>query len=292
MLRGFSMQLNQIVVATDDSGVGRNAVRVAYALARRAGARLTVMTAVPSEGRVPAGAGELPEHVTNGLAVSLERLKRAVEAELGEGAGSVKSPVEVGVAYGIPGIEIGRFAEGRGADLVVLGRKQRSQTARLLLGDTADAVARRSRIPCLLVPMGVSAIESIVVALDGTERGMAVLRVAGDFARAAGIPARLVTVDPVWPDERLASVEVVATARTARLAELLATPSMRAAPRATLDVRHGDTVDELLRVMEESRADVLAIGYHRGGPPGVVEAGSIARRLAHTAPGAVLTVPL
>ena len=55
-------------------------------------------------------------------------------------------------AYGLPGIEIGRFAEHVRADLLVLGRKQRSRGQRLLLGDTADAVARRSRIPCLFVP--------------------------------------------------------------------------------------------------------------------------------------------
>jgi nucleotide-binding universal stress UspA family protein len=34
------------------------------------------------------------------------------------------------------------------------------------------------------------------------------------------------------------------------------------------------------------------IGCHRGGPPGILEAGSTARRLAHTAPCAVLTIPL
>jgi nucleotide-binding universal stress UspA family protein len=44
--------------------------------------------------------------------------------------------------------------------------------------------------------------------------------------------------------------------------------------------------------VQETGADVLAIGYHRGGPPGVLEAGSTARRLAHVAPCAVLTLPL
>jgi len=39
-------------------------------------------------------------------------------------------------------------------------------------------------------------------------------------------------------------------------------------------------------------ADVLVIGYHRGGPAGVIEAGSIARRVLHQAECSVLTVPL
>jgi nucleotide-binding universal stress UspA family protein len=42
-------------------------------------------------------------------------------------------PVELSVVSGVPGIEIGRLAERREADLLVLGRKQRSQLARVLL---------------------------------------------------------------------------------------------------------------------------------------------------------------
>jgi nucleotide-binding universal stress UspA family protein len=34
------------------------------------------------------------------------------------------------------------------------------------------------------------------------------------------------------------------------------------------------------------------IGYHRGGLPGIIEAGSTARHVVHTAPCAVLTIPL
>jgi len=37
---------------------------------------------------------------------------------------------------------------------------------------------------------------------------------------------------------------------------------------------------------------VIIIGYRRGGPPGLIEAGSVARQVAHHAPCAVLTVPL
>jgi nucleotide-binding universal stress UspA family protein len=48
----------------------------------------------------------------------------------------------------------------------------------------------------------------------------------------------------------------------------------------------------VLAEVRESGADLLVIGYHRGGPPGVLEAGSTARRLAHEAPCAVLTIPL
>ncbi len=57
-------------------------------------------------------------------------------------------------------------------------------------------------------------------------------------------------------------------------------------------MRGGDVVEQILAVVDERRPDVLVIGCHRGGPPGIIDAGSTARRLAHTAPCTILTVPL
>ena len=59
-----------------------------------------------------------------------------------------------------------------------------------------------------------------------------------------------------------------------------------------LSIRRGDILDQVVAEVQETEAQVLAIGYHRGGPPGVLEAGSTARRLAHVAPCGVLTIPL
>ena len=59
-----------------------------------------------------------------------------------------------------------------------------------------------------------------------------------------------------------------------------------------VEVRRGAIVEQILAAVHASGPDVLVIGYHRGGLPGIIEAGSTARRLAHTAPCAVLTIPL
>ena len=59
-----------------------------------------------------------------------------------------------------------------------------------------------------------------------------------------------------------------------------------------VELRRGEPAEQILATVEEQRPDVLVIGSHRGGPAGVIEAGSTARRVAHTAPCAVLTVPL
>ena len=138
------MLLRHIVVATDESEAGRSAVRTGLDLAERAFARLTVMRVAPVEAMPVLGSAEGGLVGPDAAATALEKLQRWVEAELRP---DCPVPVELGIALGVPAIEICRFAEQRGADLLVLGRKHRSAVARLLVGDTADAVIRRSRWP-------------------------------------------------------------------------------------------------------------------------------------------------
>lgn len=275
------MELRHILVATDRSDVSRNALRVALALAQRAGARVTVMTTIPARVTVPDETGS-----------ALARLEQWMDPELHGAPPEVA--VGLGVTFGIPGVEICRFADEHEVDLIVVGRKQRSQATRLLVGDTADAVARRSRTPCLFVPLGVSAPERVLVALDGSRRGLTVLRAACSFAGAVGARLDAVTVEPARADEPPELAALVPTGRSDALRETIAELA-ECAPAAGvpegLVVRRGPVAETLLVAIEETAADALVLGFHRGGPPGVLEAGSIARRLTHSAACAVLTVP-
>lgn len=258
------MNLNYIVAATDSSEASRHAVAVARALADRTGARISVMTAVP-KGR--------------GAAVAA-----------GRGA-----PVDDGaeVIVGLPGIEIPRFAEETGADLLVLGRKTRSQAERLLLGDTADSVARRSRVPCLFVPDGASRFERVLAALDGSRRGAAVLDAACGFSLAVGGELAAVTVEREYPGEEVPGGLQPLTGRTVQLDDEVRAAERRCGLKEIpLRVRRGDPVAGVLREAVAGAADVLVAGFHRGGPSGVIDAGSTARRLAHSAPCLFLTIPL
>ncbi len=197
-----------------------------------------------------------------------------------------RPPLDVVITRGIPGVEICRFAEDSRADLLILGRKRRTPMTRMLLGDTADAVARRSRVPCLFVPPGARPILRVLVALDGTERGGKVL------ASAAGSPTDIratlqaVTVESVAAGEPDALARELPRERSQQLRQ-----EVRLAG-SELDIRRGPIVPEILAEADDAEADALVIGYHRGGPAGVIDAGSIARRLAHGARCAVLTIPL
>ena len=289
------MQLRHILAATDESEAGRQAVRSAVALAARApAAAVTILRVIPegpTPGQVMLRPGRTPDRMGDQDRSALAHLRRWLE-------GGVVSPdaleaAQLGVAYGLPGIEICRVAEQVHADLLVVGRKRHSPMARLLLGDTADAVARRSRIPCLFVPPGAGAPGTILVALDGSDRGMSVLDQACDFARYADATLTPVTVERSLADEPLELVSSVPGTRSvlleSRVHQALAREGF---DQTSLTVTYGDVVERILVNIQETGADVLVVGYHRGGAPGVLEAGSIARRLAHAAPCAVLTIPL
>jgi nucleotide-binding universal stress UspA family protein len=286
------MELRHIVAAADESDAGRHAVRVALDLAARSSAQVTVLRvlAVEATRRLVATAhgaesGREPDPA------ALLYLRRWLEADVLTTAEAER--VRLATAAGIPGIEICRFAEQVNADLLVLGRKPHSQMARMLLGDTADAVARRSRISGLFVPPGLAGIRRILVALDGSERGMRVLSEASDFASALDAELRIITVERTPANEPLHLVTSLPLARSVTLEARVQTELARKAlPAAELAIRRGDIVEQVVTEAQERGADALVVGYHRGGPPGVLEVGSTARRLVHAAPCAVLTIPL
>ena len=286
------MNLRHILAATDESDAGRGAVRAAADLAGRSSAQLTVLQVIPVERGtrlVGVGPGLSTTDVQGKLEV--ERLRRWLAG--GVLPSHFLTRVRQNVAFGIPGIEICRYADIHNVDLVVLGRKPHSPLMRLLLGDTADAVARRNRCPTLIIPQTRGRIERVLVALDGSSRGLNVLRAACDFARQAQATLHAVIIERAPANEPADAGHSVPLAASAALRDRVGEELVRhQLPDDPLTILRGDIVESILAEAGESEADALVIGYHRGGPPGVLEAGSIARRVAHLAPCAVLTIPL
>jgi nucleotide-binding universal stress UspA family protein len=126
-----------------------------------------------------------------------------------------------------------------------------------------------------------------VVAVDGSERGMRVLSAADGFARQVGADLRVLTVEPLHADEPAHLALATPVARSTRLQS-----QVRDTLGQEIEVRRGDAAAQILAAVEERIPDVLVLGCHRGGPAGVIEAGSTARQVIHTAPCAVLTIPL
>jgi nucleotide-binding universal stress UspA family protein len=285
--------MKRIVVAVDESDAGRWAARAALDIAAGTGAEVIVLrtvalAATPALARAPESpVVPVEQQATHQLEV--ERLRRWLDPEI---ASARSGPASIAITYGVPSIEICRFAEDAGADLLILGRKRRSAKTRLLIGDTADSVARRSRLPCLFVPPGSPSLTRILAGLDGTDRGLAVLTTAHRLAATAGAELRTVTVEPPKAGESASAASALPLARSTSLEQRLRSTLGSSHPGARLQIRRGPAVEQILAALEETDADTLAVGYPRGGPAGIIEAGSTGRRLLHAAPGAVLTIPL
>jgi nucleotide-binding universal stress UspA family protein len=275
--------LQRIVIAADESEASRDAIRTGLRWAARPQARVTILTvsearalpALATVGGAPLNADRPAAH---------ESIDRWLLPELIRE--STWPAPELVATIGIPSVEIARFADSVSADLLVLGRKQRSTAARRLVGDTADAVARRSCVPCLFVPAPLPVPTTVLVALDGSSRCMAVLAATRSIVEALGAGLELVTVEPVRADDPQQLARSLPTARTVNLQRMLNGDG------DALRIRRGEVVAEIVHEVNATEAQILAVGYHRGGPPGVLELGSVARRLTHAASCAVLTIPL
>jgi nucleotide-binding universal stress UspA family protein len=281
-----AMELNtpqwHILVATDYTEAARYGIKAAADLVGAVDGRISVVAVEPYIEKTPAGIADPAGEATD---EDLGRLRRWADAQMGT------HPSSFVIKSGLPGIEISRFAEESEADLVVLVRKRRSKMSRVISGDTVDSVVRRSVVPCLLVPPEPVQLTGIVAALDGTKRGLAVLRQALELARVTDQPLTALTVEPRRANEPAALAAQNPSGRSLLLQkEVLEVVGGDA--KVQLIIRRGDIVAEILEEMRDRPGSVLAVGYHRGGPPGLMEAGSSGRRLMQKSPGPVLTVPL
>ena len=284
--------LTSILAATDTTPGGRHAVRVAARLAAAKDAALTVMTVLPASD-VNAGAARSFQRSLRPDRADAAPL-RALRDWLQEG-GPQELPggAELLVGFGIPGIEISRLARRQSADLIVIGRRPRGPHHRLQLGETADGLVRRSDVPILFVPPHVERFRTILIALDGSTRTHHVLELGLPVSRALGAEdVRAVTVEPVLPDESATAVQPTERSRSLERTLNRHSDVAVASRPIALAVRRGSVVEEILAEAEGSEADLLVIGYRRGGPPKFVEPTEIARNLLYSAPSAVLTVPL
>lgn len=163
MTQMFNWQ--RILVATDFSPTGENAVRTAASLARRGGSSLAVVYVTD---RPPISQEPHPEMV--------ELLTR-VRSDLPEARGFVRA--------GTPWREIVRLAEELGADAIVLGSTGLSAIQRLLLGSTAEGVVRNASQPVLVVRGApLERIRRVLLPVDIDEGSKAAVRYA--LERAGG----------------------------------------------------------------------------------------------------------
>jgi nucleotide-binding universal stress UspA family protein len=144
-----SLSLKHIMVAVDFNVASAIGVRTAADLARRHGARVTMvhaMTWPPNMVFSSAEAARLLRGLPTEASAIAERLKRKVRAFGVRDAESL-------VVTGVPSRRIVETAANSNADLLVMGVAPRTSFDEAAFGSTLRAVLRRATIPVLIVPV-------------------------------------------------------------------------------------------------------------------------------------------
>lgn len=277
--------MERIVVGTDGSPGGADAMRWAATLARSQGAELVAMTScAPAEAELP------PARATELLDEQRARLQEWIDAaHLGDVA--VRAVVEPGDHR--PGIL--RLALREEADLVVVGRVGSSAGPGLLhLGSMAEWLAHRADCPVAVIGGAIElAPTRVVVGVDGSAGSQA----AVDWVRRLGRPTTLHVValsvhEPLVEWTPANSPENWRRGLEQRIVEDMAAPLFDAGMDVEARACAGpNAADALLQEADDERADLVVVGTRGLGGFSGLRVGGVALKVLHRADRPVVLVP-
>jgi nucleotide-binding universal stress UspA family protein len=260
-------RLDNVVVAVDDSDASRDAVVLAAKLAASFGSRLHLVHALAHP---PHGSFSLTEG--SRVAEAFELGRSRLDAEMAAIHSTRASSIEH-VLVGHVAREIVATAEVRGADLIVVGSRNRPGAHRLEEG-TAGEIVRRSHVPVLVVhegttlpPPGYGLFRRPLAAVDEGDASLAALRTLAVLARGAEIVAlRAISHDPSWNGaEACAALRARAraiAAERARLAAWLHGALGEPGPASRALVGAGDPATVIVDTAVGGGHDLVSCGTH------------------------------
>jgi nucleotide-binding universal stress UspA family protein len=288
----------RIVIGTDGTDSGRDALTLGASLARATDGVPVAVAVYPEEN--PIGIGRVDAewvafmrgHAEEIIAAARRFLdERGVEAEYRVvGSGSA--------AHGLDDV-----AEAERATMIVVGSGRRGARRRISPGSTGERLLHGAICPVAVAPSGIHerapdiAFERIGVAYVDTPESREALSVATDLAQRTGARLHLYTV--VAPRAEIfapvtgrdAEEAFLATVREgARAALDAALESLPDGVTAADELLEGDVVDELA-ALDEREIDLLVCGSRGYGPVRRVLLGGVARRLMRHAACPVVIVP-
>ena len=175
-----------LMVCTDGSDEGQNAVAVALELARACQSQVIAVQALHVVPEFQAVAPDLPATLGKAAQENMAVIKAAAD-KLGV-------PLKTLTPEGqTPHAAIVATAEKLRPDLIIIGRCGKSALARILMGNVTARVIGRSPINVLVVPRGAAlAFQRILVASDGSPYSQAAWELALAMAKQAN--SRLIGV--------------------------------------------------------------------------------------------------
>jgi nucleotide-binding universal stress UspA family protein len=270
--------ITHILVPVDFSELSALGLRYAVNLAKRLGARVTVLYAdpfLPPPYFTESSLEELKKRIETSKQQAQARLQQVIEGEAGQSDG-----ISVQVDEGLPADSIRRVASDSGADLIVMGTHGRSGVNRLILGSVTERVLREAQVPVLVVRGDWSAgrINRILCPVNDSAPARRALSLSADLATCFGAALNVVhfkqsgtegSIDDLcgWVPE-----------------------SQRPVCTATELSSATDVAEQVIALASESHADLLVLGArHRRFFDTTVLGANTGRMLRH-APCPVLAV--
>jgi nucleotide-binding universal stress UspA family protein len=296
----MTMRLPTVLCPIDFSDASKSALCFATAIADHFGARLTVLTVDdPLLAEVAKTTGRIPS-----LAAETEReLRRFCSDTLAQFPAGPKT-VEYLVAVGKPAIEILHAATEQHADLIVISSHGRSGVRKMFFGSTTERVLRETTVPVLITPderppaTSLSElarhINRVVAPVDLTDASPHQISVAAGLAQALGTPLIAAhVVEPIFvPYSVRLAIPGTEAARRADAEERLSALTAASLGGAAVEaiVLTGEPSEEIIRLIEARRANLVVMGLHASGLAGP-RMGSVTYRVLCTTRALVLAVP-
>jgi nucleotide-binding universal stress UspA family protein len=136
--------VRHVVVPADSSPASRQGLALAADVARRTGARVTVVHVR----HVPVGTSMSPASMSGPVAETLNEMEAEVRAAAAEVLDGVRW--DLVVRSGSPGEQILEAVKDLGGNLVIIGSKRHSSIHNVLLGSTSAYLAAHSPVPVLV----------------------------------------------------------------------------------------------------------------------------------------------
>jgi nucleotide-binding universal stress UspA family protein len=261
---GTMFAIKQILFPVDFSERICGAAPFVEAMARRFGAKVTLMSVAPplwyaAMGDVGTPVYIDPEELRNDLQSRLDGVLLKEFSQV---------PVERIAEVGDPAEAITRYAHTQGVDLVMMPTHGYGPFRSLLLGSVTAKVLHDSQCPVwtgvhMEASPGREQINprSVLCAVDGTPKSVPLMDWAAEFSKRTGATLRLVSVVPAiegWP-ERQFNRELV-TEAVKEVRERVVTLQREAGIDAPLCVAMGNIATEVHNEALRHAADLVVIG--------------------------------
>jgi nucleotide-binding universal stress UspA family protein len=284
-----------ILVATDFSIDGNNAVRRAALLAHHHGVRLKLVHVLD-----PAGCKPLRNWLSPSIDIDLKaaQARQSLRRFAVEIAGRYDVSVSVEVMVGEPLETLLRASER--AELLVLGRRGHSSFKALLLGRTVDRLLRICRRPVLVVKRPVErAYRRVLVPVDFMAPSDAAVQLAARLARDSGLHVfhainshrEAVLRDTDVPERIIRESRLRQEAGTLARMRRKATRLGLDGTRMSFSVAHGHPAWSILSHAHRLGADLIVAGKQGQSTLGEFLLGSVSRRILAESVCDMLIVP-